>query len=104
MSNGYILVDCGGLELNSASSQTISGLYNRAKAALATGKPCYAVNCKMNSGYCSPVSVAAWQEDANTIIATGHVFRVTIASTDATTVTNLITANRSASTTKSSTK
>ena len=91
---GYITVDCGGLELNSASSQTISGIYARAKAAIATGKPAYAVNCKMNSGVCSPVSVAAWEENSTTIIATGHVFRVTITNQDAVTVTNLVTANR----------
>ena len=90
MNSGYILVDCGGLELNSASTQSITGLYKRAKAALATGKPAYAVNCLMNDGYCSPVSVAAWQEDSTTIIATGHVFRVSIESDDDVTVTNLI--------------
>lgn len=90
MNSGYILVDCGGLELNSASTQSITGLYNRAKAALATGKPVFAVNCLMNDGYCSPVSVAAWQENSTTIIATGHVFRVSIESDDDVTVTNLI--------------
>ena len=90
MNSGYILVDCGGLELNSASTQSISGLYKRAKAALATGKPVFATNCLMNNGYCSPVSVAAWQEDSTTIIATGHVFRVSIESDDDVTVTNLI--------------
>ena len=90
MNSGYILVDCGGLELNSDSTQSITGLYNRAKAALATGKPVFAVNCLMNDGYCSPVSVAAWQENSTTIIATGHVFRVSIESDDDVTVTNLI--------------
>ena len=88
--SGYIFVDCGGLELNSASTQSITGIYNRAKAALATGKPVYAVNCLMNDGYCSPISVAAWQEDSTTIIATGHVFRVAIESDDDVTITNLV--------------
>ena len=88
--NGYIIVDCGGLELNSASTQEITGLYNRAKEALASGKPVYASNCLMNDGYCSPVAVAAWQEDAHTIIATGHVFRVSIEDDDDVTVTNLV--------------
>lgn len=88
--NGYIMVDCGGLELNDNTEQTIDGIYDRAKAALATGKPCYATNCKMNNGYCTPISVAAWQEDSDTIIATGHVFRVTIEEDDGVTVTNLV--------------
>ena len=103
---GYITVDCDGLELNTASSQTKTGIYARAKAAIATGKPAYAVNCKMNSGVCSPVSVAAWEENSTTIIATGHVFRVTITNQDAVTVTNLVAnAGRTASATaKTSTK
>lgn len=89
--NGYIMVDCTGLELNDSTEQNVPGIYERASAALATGKPVYATNCEMNGGYCSPVSVAAWQEDAHTIIATGHVFRVTIEDDDDVTVTNLVT-------------
>lgn len=88
--SGYIFVDCGGLELNDSTTQSITGLYKRAQAALDTGKPVFAVNCLMNDGYCTPVSVAAWQEDSTTIIATGHVFRVTIESDDDVTVTNLV--------------
>lgn len=90
MKEGYILVDCGGLELNDSTTQSITGLYKRAQAALASGKLVLACNCLMNDGYCSPVSVAAWQENSTTIIATGHVFRVTIESDDDVTVTNLV--------------
>lgn len=90
VNTGYIYVDCGGLELNSAETQSITGIYKRAKAALASGKPVYAVNCLMNDDYCSPISVAAWQENSTTIIATGHVFRVTIESDDDVTITNLV--------------
>lgn len=90
INGGYLLFDCGGLELNDSTEQTIDGIYARAKDALATGKPLFAVNCEMNGGYCSPVSVAAWQEDSDTIIATGHVFRVIIEEDDGVTVTNLV--------------
>lgn len=91
MSNsGYIMVDCGGLDLNDSTEQEIVGLYARAKAALATGKPCFATNCVMSDMPCSPVSVAAWDQGTDGIIATGHVFRVAIASDDGVTVTNLI--------------
>ena len=90
MKGGYILVDCGGLELNDSSTQSITGLYKRAKEALALGKPAYACNCVMNDGTCLPISVTAWQEDENTIIATGHVLRITIESDDDVTVTNLV--------------
>lgn len=95
--SGYIFVDCGGLELNDSTEQTISGIYNRAKAALASKKPVYAVNCVMNDEPATPVSVCAWQEDSTTIIATGHVFRVAITSSDGVTITNLVTVNRTKS-------
>ena len=39
--SGYIFVDCSGLELNDSAEQTITGIYNRAKAALASKKPAY---------------------------------------------------------------
>lgn len=87
--NGYIMVDCGGLELNSAEKQTIDGIYDRSIAALKTGKPALAVNCVMSDAPCSPISVVAWEENGG-IIATGHVFRVAIDSDDGVTVTNLV--------------
>lgn len=87
--NGYIMVDCGGLELNSAEKQTIDGIYERSIAALETGKPVLAVNCVMSDAPCSPISVVAWEESGG-IIATGHVLRITIDSDDGVTVTNLV--------------
>ena len=91
MSNsGYIMVDCGGLDLNDSAEQEIIGLYSRAKEALATGKPCYATNCFMSEMPCSPVSVVAWDQGNDGIIATGHVLRITIAADDGVTVTNLV--------------
>ena len=38
---------------------------------------------------CTPCSVIAWME-GTTIVATGHVLRVTITSADKVTVTNLV--------------
>lgn len=95
--SGYIFVDCGGLELNDSTEQTVTGIYNRAKAALASKKPVYAVNCVMNDGPATPISVCAWREDTTTIIATGHVFRVTITSADKVTITNLVAPTRTKS-------
>lgn len=89
MNSGYIMVDCGGLNLNDSTEQTINGIYDRSVEALATGKPVFATNCVMSSAPCSPVSVAAWDEGTQ-IIATGHVFRVVIAPDDGVTVINLV--------------
>ena len=90
LKGGYILMDCGGLELNDSSAQSITGFYKRAKKALDSGKPVYACNCLMNDGSTTPVSVVAWQEDEHTIIATGHVLRIVIEDDDDVTVINLV--------------
>lgn len=86
---GYVMVDCTGLNLNTSSEQTISGIYAKAKAALDSGKPCIAANCNMSGAPCSPCSVIAWME-GTTIIATGHVLRLSITNADKVTVTNLV--------------
>lgn len=88
--SGYILFDCGGLNLNTSSEQEISGIYNRAKEALATGKLVLATNCNMSGMPCSPCAVIAWDQGSDGIIATGHTLRIVIASDDGVTVTNLI--------------
>ena len=88
--SGYILFDCGGLNLNSSSEQTIAGIYNRAKDALATGKLVLATNCNMSGMPCSPCAVIAWDQGSDGIIATGHTLRIVIASDDGVTVTNLV--------------
>ena len=88
--SGYILVDCGGLDLNDSTTQEIEGLYERAKAAIATGKPVLVTNCVMSDFPCTPVSVVAWDEGDGGIVATGHVLRVTITADDEVTVVNLV--------------
>ena len=86
---GYVLVDCTGLNLNISTKQTISGFYAKAKAAIATCKPCYACNCNMSGAPCTPCSVIAWEE-GDDIIVTGHVLRIVIGNDDGATVTNLV--------------
>ena len=87
---GYVMVDCGGLDLNDSTEQTIDGIYDRAVEALATGKLALAVNCVMSGMPCSPIAVVAWDQGDDGIIATGHVFRVVIAEDDGVTVINLV--------------
>ena len=89
VNSGYVFVDCTGLNLNDSTEQEISGLYARSLAAIKSGKPAYAVNCNMSGAPCTPISVVAWEE-SGTIIATGHVLRITIEEDDGVTVTNLV--------------
>lgn len=88
--SGYILFDCGGLDLNKSAEQTIDGIYDRAVEALKTGKPVIATNCVMSDMPCSPCSVIAWDQGTDGIIATGHTLRIVIAKDDGVTVINLI--------------
>lgn len=88
--SGYILFDCGGLDLNDSTEQTIDGIYDRAVEALKTGKLVIATNCVMSGMPCSPCAVIAWDQGNDGIIATGHTLRIVIAKDDGVTVTNLV--------------
>ena len=88
--SGYILFDCGGLDLNDSTEQEIEGIYDRAKEAIASGKLVVATNCVMSEMPCSPCAVIAWDQGDDGIIATGHVLRIVIAEDDGVTVTNLV--------------
>lgn len=88
--SGYILFDCGGLDLNDSTKQTITGIYNRAKEALVPDKLVIATNCVMSDMPCTPCAVIAWDQGNDGIIATGHTLRIVIAKDDGVTVTNLI--------------
>lgn len=88
--SGYILFDCGGLDLNDSTEQTITGIYKRAKEALVPDKLVLATNCVMSNMPCTPCAVIAWDQGDDGIIATGHTLRIVIAKDDGVTVTNLI--------------
>lgn len=88
--SGYILFDCGGLDLNDSTKQTITGIYNRAKKALVPDKLVLATNCVMSNMPCTPCAVIAWDQGDDGIIATGHVLRIVIGKDDGATVTNLV--------------
>ena len=90
VNSGYLMFDCGGLDLNDSTKQTIDGIYDRAKEALTAGKLVLATNCVMSGMPCTPCAVIAWDQGSDGIIATGHTLRITIAEDDGVTVTNLI--------------
>lgn len=90
VNSGYLMFDCGGLDLNDSTEQTITGIYKRAQEALASGKAVFATNCVMSDMPCSPCSVIAWDQGNDGIIATGHVLRIVIAKDDGVTVISLV--------------
>lgn len=87
---GYILIDCGGLNLLSETSQTITGLYAKVKKAHALNKPIYAVNCVYGAGVkMSPIQVFTIYESGS-MIGTASILQIRVASDDSVTITSLI--------------
>lgn len=89
MNGGYIMIDCKGMNLLAQSSQTITGLHARITEAVKTGKPIIACNC--NYGANTPLSPFAVMvsKDSTTYVCTASIYRFSVTSADAVTVTNL---------------
>lgn len=94
MKAGYVLVNCGGLDLLSESTQTISGLYNKVKEAMATGKMIIAENMIWGTGKpISPVSVFAIDMGDYGIYCTASTLQIRINSSNQVTIVNMAPAN-----------
>ena len=79
--SGYVMVDCGGLNIQT-TSQTIAGLYNRLVNAINTGKEIVMVNCLNGTGVkASPIPAMANVSDTN-IILTSFGKQFSVATTD----------------------
>lgn len=87
MNGGYVLADCTGLDLSSASEQTITGIWDKAKKAIATGKPIVAHGCVYGTGVpVSPVTCFGWYISTTEIVIVGATLHVHIKNTDKCTV------------------
>jgi len=93
--NGYVSIDCKGLDLLAESAQTISGLYQAVQDAIASGKPLYATNMVWGDvSDISPVQVFTVQFDGY-VICTASTLQVIVTSADSVTINNLAPANTS---------
>lgn len=91
--NGYIIIDCKGLDLLAESAQTISGLYQTIQDAIASGKPLYATNLVWGDvSPVSPVQVFTVQFDGY-VVVTASTLQVIVTSADSVTINNLAPAN-----------
>lgn len=91
--NGYIIIDCNGLDLAKSTEQTIAGIFSRVKEAYSTGKPCIAYNCVKGNYKVSPVSIMITQGSTGNYIATANTFQIELDSEDGATVTNVSQSN-----------
>ena len=88
--NGYINIDCKGLNLLAQEAQTIDGLYNEIQEAISTGKPMYATNLVWGDvSAISPVQVFSVQWDGY-VILTSSTLQVIVTTEDSVTINNLV--------------
>lgn len=95
MNGGYIILDCGTLDLAEESKQTITGLSAKLDGAIKSEKPIYAI-----IGGTSPISV--YTQSGSVEGTTDIIFGTTIITVDAedgATVTSAIPASESKKTT-----
>lgn len=87
MNGGYCMVDCKGLDLTGGNTpQTIAGIWQDAKNALASGKPIVAHNCIYGTGVdVSPVTCFGWYISATEIVIIGATIHVHIKNDDSVT-------------------
>lgn len=95
MNGGYIILDCGTLDLAEETKQTISGLSAKLDGAIKSEKPIYAI-----IGGTSPISVytQAGSVEGTTDIIFGTTI-ITVDAEDGATVTSAISAPESKKTT-----
>lgn len=88
---GYVMIDCGGLDLLAESSQTIKGIYEKAEAAMNTGKTVFAANCVWGTtGTVTPIAVLlTTPAGSGTIVATASTLQIWITSEDVVTIANM---------------
>ena len=87
--NGYISIDCSGLNLLAESSQTITGLYDLVKEAMTTNKPLIAVNVLWGTKPITPISlfVIDWGDDG--ICCTSSTLQIWVSPADVVTIINM---------------
>lgn len=103
LKGGYFMIDCKGLDLTDETEQTITGLYKQMQAGLASKKPLVAYNCVWGSNSdapLSPIEFFAQQWSEGLVVGTASILNITCSSADKVNVTSLVTANRTAKTTK----
>lgn len=80
---GYVLVDCSGLDLTQTSATSLSGIWNKAKNALASGKPIVASNCIYGEGVAvSPVTCFGFYLASDEICIVGATLHIHITDND----------------------
>ena len=101
---GYTMVDCTGIDLNTSTKQTVSGIFNRVDTAFKTGKPIYCVGATFNisgtGNITSPIMVMINSDENGGYVATASTLQVQIDKDDGIQIVNLAPANNTKTTKK----
>lgn len=91
MNGGYVLIDSTGLNLNTDETQTVNGLYSKAKSATKLNKPVYCVNAVFGEyGKITPIPVMCnYLSDGKTICCTSATLQVIISENDSVVINNM---------------
>ena len=93
--NGYVSVDCTGINLLAGEKQTVTGIFAKSTEAINTGKPIYAINLQYGSGVpMTPVSVMAIYEGGKYCFS-ASILQIWVDDEDGVEVVNLAPATRS---------
>ena len=95
------MIDCSGIELTTATKQTITGLYAQVTKALNSNKPVFAYGLKFGTNPCTPAPIMI-NDDPNgdEIVCTSSVLQLFVGADDGVRVVNMAPAGE-AKTTKS---
>ena len=101
---GYIMVDCTGIDLNTATKQTITGIFDQVETAFKSGKPAYAVGATFNingtGNYTSPINVMINSDENGGYIATASTLQLWVDKDDGVTIVNLAPASNKSKSSK----
>ena len=98
--NGYILVDCTGINLLAGEKQTVTGIFSKSTEAYESDKPIWAINLQYGEGVkMTPVPVMAIKEGGKYCF-TASVLQIWVDSEDGVEVVNLAPANQAKKSTK----
>lgn len=92
--NGYILVDCTGINLLAGEKQTVTGIFSKSTEAYESDKPIWAINLQYGSGVkMTPVPVMAIKEGGKYCFS-ASILQIWIDEDDGVEVVNLAPANQ----------
>ena len=101
---GYIMVDCTGIDLNTSTKQTVTGIFNRVETAIKSGKPVYAIGATFNingtGNFTSPINVMINSDENGGYVATASTLQLWVDKDDGVQIVNLAPANNTKTTKK----